>query len=70
MKMAAVLLSLLLSLGLVSAYDVVGQISTTQQLSPDFSKAKVVLNDGLYSSLVTTTGHFKIEDVPAGKKNI
>ena len=49
-----------------SGYEVVGQISGNQQLAPDFGAMRVVLNDGLYSSFVTSTGHFKIQDVPKG----
>jgi hypothetical protein len=47
-------------------YTVEGQILSTEKMSAEFSKTKVVLNDGLYSALVTATGHFKIDDVPQG----
>lgn len=53
-------------LGLVEAYNVEGQITTTQELTPDFTKTRVVLNDGLYTAYVNSMGHFEIEDVPAG----
>jgi hypothetical protein len=48
------------------AFEVVGQISGTPQMSVDYLNTRVVLNDGLYSALVTSSGHFKIQDVPAG----
>jgi len=58
--------ALIFSTSCSSAYEVVGQITGNQQLSPDFSKTRVVLNDGLYSTFVTSTGHFKFDDVPVG----
>lgn len=48
------------------AYEVVGQISSTQQLTVDFLNARVVLNDGLHTAFVSTTGQFKFEDIDPG----
>ena len=51
--------------GTASSYEVTGQVISHEQAPVDFFNTRVVLNDGLFSTLVTSSGHFKFEDIPA-----